>query len=389
MAMRWTAVMRCSRSRRTATAASRCAADGDSPVWTAQRAAAGSPAAAALASSVQARTRSVISVERSVANTSAVRHQSSRTWERVWARAGVMRSSTAGTCVPEMWSATVLPSVSTVWPSSSSARKWCAGGSVGFAMGLRPSCVRVRIKAWAGVDAPARAAFWSVFLPLSDRMLLSRGKVFQPVRLDRPPLVLWLVPGSDRLVVSGIASGGPVMRAGCSAGRVSGASGGGAAGWWLAGGCAGGVLAAGGVGGHLVGGCGQQAGLPLALGGQDAGGAVRVEVQDGPELAEPVQGVQAQGMVFPAGREDGGELAVAGLVDLADPGAEPVQRGVAFWPGELPPSWRRDRQVASRVLGVVAVAGDVGEMPGEGGDLLVEPVQQLRDHAVPGEGAVS
>ena len=95
MAIRWTAVMRCSRSRRTVTAASRCAADGDSPVWMAQRAAAGSPAAAAPVSSVQARARSVGSAERSVAKTSAVRHQSSRTWESVCARVGVMRSSTA------------------------------------------------------------------------------------------------------------------------------------------------------------------------------------------------------------------------------------------------------------------------------------------------------
>src|ERR1022692_4437040 len=103
--------------------------------------------------------------------------------------------------------------------------------------GSSPFGVRVRVKARAGVDAPARAAYWSIFLSLSDRMLLSQGKVFQPVRLDGRSLVFRLVPGPHRLVVSGIAPAGPVMHAGCSADRGRGAGGCSDTWWWLAAGC--------------------------------------------------------------------------------------------------------------------------------------------------------
>src|ERR1022692_170427 len=85
--------------------------------------------------------------------------------------------------------------------------------------GSSPLGVRVRVKARAGVAAPARAAYWSIFLLLSDRMLLSQGKVFQPVRLDGRSLVFRLVPGQRGLVVSGITPAGPVSNAGCSADR--------------------------------------------------------------------------------------------------------------------------------------------------------------------------
>src|ERR1022692_2527293 len=114
--------------------------------------------------------------------------------------------------------------------------------------GSSPFGVRVRVKARAGVDAPARAAYWSIFLLLSDRMLLSQGKVFQPVRLDGRSLVFSLVPGPHGLLVCGITPDGPVRHAGCLAGRGRGAGGGPDTGWWLAAGCSGRVVAAGGLG---------------------------------------------------------------------------------------------------------------------------------------------
>ena len=137
------------------------------------------------------------------------------------------------------------------------------------------------------------------------------------------------------------------------------------------------VLAVGCFAGHLGGGRGEQPGLPLGLGGERAGGAFRAEVQDRPELTEPVEGEQAQRMAVPAGRQRGGEVAVAGLVDLLDPRAEPVDRCSRSGSRQLPPARCRLGPVGQGVRsGVGAEAGDV---PGKAGDLLVEPAEGV-DH---------
>ena len=72
-------------------------------------------------------------------------------------------------------------------------------------------------------------------------------------------------------------------------------------------------------------------------------------------------------MLFPAGAEGGGEVAVAGPVDLFDPGAQPVQGFLAFGPFEFPPP-----RAGSRLVGVVVVVACGVCCPckpcGEGGD---------------------
>ena len=99
------------------------------------------------------------------------------------------------------------------------------------------------------------------------------------------------------------------------------------------------VLAASRLAGHLVGGCGQEAGVPFGLGGEGTAVAFGGEVKQGPQFAEPVEGEKARGVVFPAGGEDGGELAVAGPVDVLDPAPQPVYGRILFGAVEFPPSW--------------------------------------------------
>ena len=58
-----------------------------------------------------------------------------------------------------------------------------------------------------------------------------------------------------------------------------------------------------------------------------------LEVQDRPQAGGDVQGVQAQVVGGPAGAEGGGQVAVAGPVDLVHPGAQPGDRLAAGHPG--------------------------------------------------------
>ena len=97
------------------------------------------------------------------------------------------------------------------------------------------------------------------------------------------------------------------------------------------------MAAAGGFSHQLGGQGGQDAGLVFGLGRQRPRGAFGLEVEDGPQVGEDVQAVQAQVVRAPAGSEGGGQVAVAGAVDLLDPG---VQAGDGFLPVggcELPP----------------------------------------------------
>ena len=86
-------------------------------------------------------------------------------------------------------------------------------------------------------------------------------------------------------------------------------------------------------------------------------GPFGLEVQDGPQAGQDVQAVQAQVVGLPAGREGGGEVAVAGAVDLLDPAAQPGDGVVAVGGREFPPGGGRVGLVAA---GVVAVIGEVG-----------------------------
>ena len=106
----------------------------------------------------------------------------------------------------------------------------------------------------------------------------------------------------------------------------------------------------------------------------DSSLAVRgLQVQDGPQAGQDVQAVQAQVVGGPAGAEGGGQVPVAGPVDLLDPGLQPGDRFLAFGGGELPP-WRRRVRVVAAGMGVGR-----GELGGQVGDL---PVQGLE----PGQG---
>ena len=133
-------------------------------------------------------------------------------------------------------------------------------------------------------------------------------------------------------------------------------------------------MAAGGGLGHQLGGQGgQDAGLVFGLGGQQLGGALGLEVEDRPQAGQDVQAVQAQVVGGPAGGDGGGQVAVAGAVDLLDPGVQAGDGLVAFGGGELPPGRGRVRVVA---------AGVGGELGGQVGDLPVQGLEPGQDGGV-------
>lgn len=114
------------------------------------------------------------------------------------------------------------------------------------------------------------------------------------------------------------------------------------------------------------------------------------EVENRPEFTEPVENVQAQGMLLPAGREHGSEPAVARLVDMADPGTQAIDRQLAFQVIDLPPWRRQDRlvAVAGGVVVVLAGACEQGELVSQGCDVAVEPVEAVEDDGLAGERVV-
>jgi hypothetical protein len=103
-------------------------------------------------------------------------------------------------------------------------------------------------------------------------------------------------------------------------------------------GCAGVVAATAGFGGELVGDGGEEPGLPFGLAGEGGAGALVGEVEHGPEFGQPVQGVEAEGVLVPALPQATGEVAVAGAVDLVDPGAQGGDGGFAGFALEVPPA---------------------------------------------------
>ena len=110
-----------------------------------------------------------------------------------------------------------------------------------------------------------------------------------------------------------------------------------------------------------------------------------LEVEHRPQVGQDVQAVQAQVVRAPAGAEGGGQVPVAGLVDLLHPGVQPGDGFLAVGGRELPPRWRRAGTVSVRVgvggsgLGELGQGGrvlaqgvaDAGDQVGELGELLV------------------
>jgi hypothetical protein len=156
------------------------------------------------------------------------------------------------------------------------------------------------------------------------------------------------------------------------------------------------VTAALGFGLELVSQGGQDAGLVFGLGGQQDRGPHGLLVQDRPEAGRDVQGVQAQVVRFPARAEGGGQVAVAGPVDLLDPGAQPGDGFGSCVGQQVPPLRCRFGLVAVGVGGVDGGGGELGEGGGvfvqgavEPSDLLVvggELVQDRGDRVVAGHG---
>ena len=128
------------------------------------------------------------------------------------------------------------------------------------------------------------------------------------------------------------------------------------------------MAAAVGLDAELVGQGGQDAGLVLGLGGHQAGAAAGLQVQHRPQLGCDVQPVQAQVVLIPAGAEGGGQVPVAGPVDLLDPGPQPGDRFLPVVGRQLPP--RRCRPWAVAVRFRVGLAGS-GEL-GEGGRVVLQ-----------------
>ena len=150
-----------------------------------------------------------------------------------------------------------------------------------------------------------------------------------------------------------------------------------------------GVAAAGGLGRELGGQGGQDAGLVFGLGGDQAGGAFRLQVQHGPQGGEDVHAVQAQVVGGPAGGQGGGQVPVAGPVYLVHPAAQPGDRLLPGVGGQGPPGRGRAGLVAAglwsgRVRG--EAVGQAGEQGGQRGVMAglagVEPGELL---AVSGE----
>ena len=80
-------------------------------------------------------------------------------------------------------------------------------------------------------------------------------------------------------------------------------------------------------------------------------------------------------MLVPAGPEGGGEVAVAGTVDLLDPGSEAAQGFLAFGLVEFPPPRCGDRLVLL-AAGIVAFGCRDGSEPGsQSANLLVEAIK--------------
>jgi hypothetical protein len=128
--------------------------------------------------------------------------------------------------------------------------------------------------------------------------------------------------------------------------------------------------AAGGLGHQLGGQGGQDPGLIFGLGRQQTGGPFGLEVQHRPQGGRDVQGVQAQVVGLPARGQGGGQVAVAGPVDLLDPGAEPGQGFGAAGGREFPPRRGRVGLVAVGFVGLLGrQAGEFGELGGEGGEV--------------------
>ena len=121
------------------------------------------------------------------------------------------------------------------------------------------------------------------------------------------------------------------------------------------------MAAAGGLGHQLGGEGGQDAGLVFGLSRQQPGVTAGLQVEDRPEAGQDVQAVQAQVVGGPAGADRVGQVAVAGAVDLLDPGMQAGDGFVAFGGRELPPRWGWVRVVAAEVGG--ELGGQVGDLP--------------------------
>ena len=127
-----------------------------------------------------------------------------------------------------------------------------------------------------------------------------------------------------------------------------------------------------GLGAELVGQGGQDAGLVFGLGGDQGGAAGGLQVQHRPQLGCDVQPVQAQVVGGPAGAEAGGQVPVAGPVDLLDPGPQP---GDGFRPvggRQLPP---RRCWLGAVTVGVRVGLAGCGEL-GERGSVLLYDVAE-------------
>src|SRR5579863_9870159 len=79
-------------------------------------------------------------------------------------------------------------------------------------------------------------------------------------------------------------------------------------------------------------------------------------------------------MVFPAGRQYRRQVTVAGPVDLLDPGPQPVNRSSSFGIAVMPPSRRRSRLIT--IIGRF-VGNNLGQLPGDRGDLAVDAVDRV------------
>lgn len=109
------------------------------------------------------------------------------------------------------------------------------------------------------------------------------------------------------------------------------------------------VIAAGSFEVELFGEGWKEAGLPLGLAGESRGVAVLSEAEDRPEFHEPVEAIQAEGVLDPAWADGFGDVAIAGPVNLLDPGAQSAEGLFTLGPAEFPPPSEGNRLMSTAV----------------------------------------
>src|SRR5712692_9706513 len=130
---------------------------------------------------------------------------------------------------------------------------------------------------------------------------------------------------------------------------------------------------------ELVGRRHQPSRLPFRLARDHSRAPLAREVQHRPQFAEPVQEIQAEVVLFPAGPQRAREVAIARPEHGVGPVPQPGDRLSALIAFELPPPRRRDGPVSP---GRGVLADEAGHLIGQLGHGDVQALQAAKDLAL-------